>query len=62
MIKILIYANNYKREYCSKLLTYRSEFMEIIDLKKYSNNKLVPISKYGNTLVLSEKMQVTIFL
>ncbi len=28
--------------------------MEIIDLKKYSKNKLLPVSKYGNVLFLSE--------
>lgn len=28
--------------------------MEIIDLKKYSKNKLLPVSKYGNVLLLSE--------
>ncbi|MGH4137371.1 hypothetical protein [Clostridium sp.] len=31
--------------------------MEIIDLKKYSKNKLMPISKYGDLLLISENKE-----
>ncbi|MGV8980736.1 hypothetical protein [Clostridium sp.] len=31
--------------------------MEIIDLKKYAKNKLIPISKYGNLLLISENKE-----
>ena len=31
--------------------------MEIIDLKKYSKNKLLPISKYGDLLLISENKE-----
>jgi hypothetical protein len=33
--------------------------MEIIDLRKYSHNRLVPLSKYGNMLVIREEIEFT---
>ena len=40
-----------------KLFIYRSGLMEIIDLKKHSNNKLLPVNKYGNVVFLSEDVK-----